>query len=340
MTKDPIDFVIPWVDGSDPAWKAVHDQYTADSSSDNSEARYREWDLFRYWFRAVERYAPWVRTIHFVTFGHVPSWLNLNHPKLHIVNHKDYIPEEYLPTFSSHTIELNLHRIPGLSEHFVYFNDDVYLTAAMKPEDFFQNGKPVDTAVFGVIKNSDTTNYMPYIMLNMMGIINERFPKRDMLRKNFFKWITWKNGKGVLNNLYLLPWGTHTGFRNYHTANPFCKSTFEEVWKEEAHILDQTCRHRFRSREDVNQYLMRYWQLCKGDFVPRKPNSDYFTIGQKSAEEAEKILNDKRYSIVCVNDDPMGFDFEEEKNNLRDIFEKKFAVPSRFEYSGEDGSKA
>lgn len=331
MSDYPIDIVIPWVDGSDPVWQAEHNKYTADRNSDNSSARYRDWDTFRYWWRSIEQYAPWVRTIHFVTFGHLPQWLDTTNPKLHIVNHKDYIPEEFLPTFSSHTIELNMHRIPGLAEHFIYFNDDVYLTAPTRPEDFFRNGTPVDTAVFGVIKNADTANFMPYIMLNMMAIINMRFPKREMLRRDFFKWITPKNGKGLLNNLYLLPWGTHTGFRNYHTCNPFCKSTFEEVWLENEDTLRHTCLHKFRSREDVNQYLMRYWQLCKGNFVPHRPNSTYLTIGQQSSDEVAATLKSGKYKVVCVNDDPMQFDFETEKEHLIRTFRDLFPTPSSFE---------
>ena len=107
--------------------------------------RYREWDTLRYWFRAVEKYAPWVNQVYFVTCGHVPKWLNMDAPKLHFVRHQDYIPEQYLPTFSSHPIELNLHRIEGLSEHFVYFNDDFYLTAPVQETDFFVNGLPCDS---------------------------------------------------------------------------------------------------------------------------------------------------------------------------------------------------
>ena len=93
----PIDIVIPWVDGSDPAWRAERAKYDPSATSDNSEERFRDWDTFRYWFRCIEKNAPWVRTIHFVTWGHLPGWLDPSHPKLHIVNHRDFIPEEYLP---------------------------------------------------------------------------------------------------------------------------------------------------------------------------------------------------------------------------------------------------
>ena len=142
-----IDFVIAWVDGNDPQWQAQKRKCLAtclkdESILDQGDYRYRDWDLLHYWFRAVEKYAPWVRRIHFVTCGQIPAWMNVNHPKLHIVNHKDYIPEAYLPTFNSHTIELNMHRIEGLAEQFVYFNDDMYITRPVYPEDFFVKGQP------------------------------------------------------------------------------------------------------------------------------------------------------------------------------------------------------
>jgi len=117
----PIDFVMIWVDGNDPEWQKEKAKYDGSVvTTANSEVRYRDWDNLQYWFRAVEKYAPWVNKIHFVTWGHIPKWLDTTNPKLNIVKHSDFIPEEYLPTFSSHTIELNLHRIEGLAEIFQF----------------------------------------------------------------------------------------------------------------------------------------------------------------------------------------------------------------------------
>ena len=154
-----IDFVIPWVDGSDPAWQEERHQYDpkAGSSNGSNDARFRDWDLLRYWFRAVETYAPWVHKIYFVTWGHLPAWLNTDHEKLVIVNHRDYIPTEYRPTFNANTIELNFHRIPGLSEQFVYFNDDMFLGKPVSPEDFFRDGKPRDAFILDAINFSPHT---------------------------------------------------------------------------------------------------------------------------------------------------------------------------------------
>ena len=103
-----IDFVVIWVDGNDPQWRQEKNRFSPDEAKFNiNDVRYRDWDILHYWFRAVEKYAPWVRKVHFVTCGHVPQWLNLEHPKLHFVKHSDYIDAEFLPTFSANPIELN-----------------------------------------------------------------------------------------------------------------------------------------------------------------------------------------------------------------------------------------
>ncbi len=126
-----IDFVLLWVDGNDSVWQQQKNLYLSQEISvplgdANGNCRFRDHGLLRYWFRSVERFAPWVNKVFFVTCGQKPEWLDESYSKLCLVNHKDFIPAEYLPTFHSNTIELNLHRIDTLSEHFVLFNDDMF----------------------------------------------------------------------------------------------------------------------------------------------------------------------------------------------------------------------
>ena len=128
MKNGKIDFVIQWVDDNDPIWQQSFHTYLLQSqcTDDTRHIRYRNWDNLRYWFRGVEKFAPWVNKVHLITNGQIPDWLNLNAPKLHFVKHSDYIPAEYLPTFNSNAIQLSLHRIEGLSEYFVHFDDDFF----------------------------------------------------------------------------------------------------------------------------------------------------------------------------------------------------------------------
>src|SRR5699024_7558473 len=94
-----------------------------------------------------EEFAPWVNQIHFVTWGHLPSWLNTKHPKLNIVKHENFLNVENLPVFNSRAIEINLHKIPNLAEQFVYFNDDMFITKPVSETDFFKDGLPRDVAI-------------------------------------------------------------------------------------------------------------------------------------------------------------------------------------------------
>lgn len=196
MGTDDIDFVILWVDGSDPEWQAEYNKYAPleDKRYNAVGERYRDWGLLRFWFRAVEKYASWVRKIHFVTCGQVPEWLNLNHPKMHFVRHEDYMPSRYLPTFSANPIELNIHRIEELSEQFVYFNDDMYLSAPVLPSDFFINGLPRD---FG-IRNYPQRFEFGHIVLNDINLINKHLHFYDLYRNNLWKWYNYRYGVSCL----------------------------------------------------------------------------------------------------------------------------------------------
>ncbi|OQS00338.1 N-acetylglucosamine-1-phosphotransferase subunits alpha/beta, partial [Thraustotheca clavata] len=157
MGYGPIDVVYTWVNGTDPRWKAeknywhrkwhaeIHGQYfnesdqanVVDASAAASDNRFRDNEELRYSLRSIEKYAPWVRHVFLVTDGQVPSWLNLDCPRLTVVPHSAmFANTSHLPVFSSPAIEANLDTIPGLADHFLYFNDDVFLGAPVYPEDF------------------------------------------------------------------------------------------------------------------------------------------------------------------------------------------------------------
>lgn len=326
----PIDFVIPWVDGSDPEWRKQKNLYSGgkNSEDDTREIRFRDWETLQYWFRGVEKYAPWVNKIHFITWGHLPEWLNTEHPKLHIVNHRDYIPEQYLPTFSSHTIELNIHRVPGLSEHFVYFNDDIFILRPLNEDDFFVNGLPCDLCVANAI-TPRLGEFSP-ILLQTTSYINKHFNKREDIRRNFLKWFSPKYGTLLIRTLCLLPWTYHTGFYNHHLAVPYRKKTLETVWNEEPEILNQTCLHPFRNNLDVNQYIFRYWRLAAGEFVPHKILGRYVNMGNENSY-IYKLIKNSPIKLLCINDKDISIDMDIEKNNLHKIFEIKFPEKSKFE---------
>lgn len=331
---EKIDFVVTWVDGGDPAWLAEKNRYRgvqATQKSDNN-ARYRDWGILRYWFRAVEKYAPWVNRIYFVTWGHLPEWLDTENEKLVIVNHRDYIPEEYLPTFSSIPIELNVHRIPGLSEKFVYFDDDMFLNAPVEPEDFFKDGKPRDA--FGLDAILFAPSSVGHIVGNNVEIINKYFSPRKQLRKLKLRQCFHPayGPKMLYRTLVLSIWPWFTGIYCDHLMGCFLKSTFEEVWEKERDVLHRTCQHRFRTNEDVSEWLFRFWQMVTGNFEPRSGRfGKAFHLTGEIAPELRKALSEEKYRVVCVNDSELTDNVERQQAELEQLFRKKYPEKSSFE---------
>ena len=305
---DKIDFVITWVDGGDEEFIKLRSSYQKDKNL--KLAHYRDYGMIKYLFRGIEKFAPWVNNVFFVTCGQKPDFLNINHPKLKLISHKDYMPSEYLPTFSVNPIELNFHRIKGLSEKFVYFNDDTLITSPVKETDFFKKGLPCDSALFSSLIPSVKNEVITYIIFNDLLLINANYSKKAALKKNFFKYFSLKYGKGLFKNLYYLPIGKFSGFVNPHQANSFLKSSFESMWEKEGEYLDKVCKNKFRTMSDVNQYLIRYSQLAEGKFYPRSDKiGKMFTIGEDNSE-IQKALFKGKYKLMCINDNSS---FDEEK---------------------------
>lgn len=329
-----IDFVIPWVDGGDPAWRKEMYKHRGIDEPDAGEERYRDMGILKFWFRAVEAYAPWVNQIHFITWGHLPEWLNTEHPKLHIVNHKDYIPEQYLPTFSANPIELNIHRIPNLSEHFVYFNDDMLLNSSVTPDFFFRNGKPCDFLRVRQIYFPSVNDVYCHIITNDIVEINRRHSYIKMFLRHPEKVVNLKYGVGgsLKNLLKLCNISCFVGFQEHHLPNPYVKQTFLDVWNAMPDLLDQVSGNRFRTPFDVNQYIFRYWQLATGQFSPVSPASrgKYLSIAYPM-DCIEATLNDPGIKMVCVNDTPYDIDLEKALAQVVAIYEKKLPGKSTFE---------
>lgn len=135
----PLDVVYTWVDGAWPGYQETLLRFAKTKPQLNPE-RFRDvCSLLRYSLRSLERHAPWVRHVYlFTSRPQVPGWLRRDHPRLRIVHHDEVVNEAgVLPTFNSNVIESFLHRLPGISDHFLYFNDDYFLGAPVAPADFY-----------------------------------------------------------------------------------------------------------------------------------------------------------------------------------------------------------
>ncbi|MDR2628800.1 MAG: Stealth CR1 domain-containing protein, partial [Puniceicoccales bacterium] len=290
----PIDFVLTWVDGNDPVWQEdMKKYYRSEKGVDVSVARSREWDNLRYWFRAIEKFAPWFRTLHFVTWGHLPKWLNTDNPKLHIVKHADFIPQQYLPTFNSWAITWNMWRIEGLAEYFVYFGDDVFLGQQTERSRFFKNGIPCDYAQLAAFKPE---NPHGHYLLNTLEITHRRHNFRKSILSDPTQWFNAKYSlPAILKNIYLLPSHSFASLKNPHVTSPYLRSEFEKMWQEEYNALDNTCKSKFRTYSDVMHWLVRYERLITGNFSPvgiKDTHTDLIT-DERAEEIADYIIKQK-----------------------------------------------
>lgn len=328
-----IDAVIAWVDGADPVWQAEKNRYCS-AGGDGGLCRYRDWGLLPYWFRVLEAFLPWVRRVHFVTWGHVPSFLNISHPKLHVVRHTDFIPAQYLPTFSSHTIELNLHRIPGLSAQFIYFNDDMFPLRPMEKTDFFQSGLPCTCGSEVPWTFQGGVGVWEHAAVNGLGVINRHFPKREAVKKYRKKFVCpqdrWQDNVRTLALEALFP-DRFVGFRNLHAPAAYRKETLEAVWRAEPALLDSTCRHRFRSPEDVNQWVFLWWQVASGQFAPRNVDNLVSDITPVSVQALCSAIENQSHEFICLNDPEGEVDVVCLSRQLQGAFEKILPCACAFE---------
>lgn len=346
---EKIDFVVTWVDGSDPKWReskhfyenggkaaggGSHVQARAAGES-NSDCRYRDYGTLRYWFRAVEKFTPWVNRVFFVTCGQKPDWLNENHPKLRLVNHTDYIPAEYLPTFHSNTIELNLHRIPDLSEHFVLFNDDVFVLRPVSPEAFFRKGLPVlscDLAIPNWLGCSNTSR----LALNNGGMLKRSFNVERAVWRNSHKFFSipklgfvraMKNLISFSVNRIWIP-GTFG-----HLKMPHLKSTFEEIWRAQPMIMDRSSRAKFRIDDGINHWMVCGWNMLKGNFVPdnEKRHGEYVSPDDGNVAQVCKLIRSQAIPQICLNDSERITDPEGCFRQIAEAFESILPEKSGFE---------
>lgn len=327
-----IDFVITWVDMNDPKWQADFSKYSGrkeNTKNGVSEARFRDNGFLRYWFRGVEKFAPWVRRIHFVTSGQKPEWLDESNPKINLVNHKDYIPEEFLPTYNSVVIERYIHRIPGLADHFVYFNDDFYIINTIAPTRFFRNGMPCDIAAF--LYNPSWSQWYKRIK-NNLKIINRHFDKREVMRRDRDKWFHKSYGSKARWNYLLKPYGKFITLRTPHNAQPYLKSTFEEVWAVAGKELTETSVNKFRALNDLTPELFRTWQICRGNFEPYNTYSDtkMFPLMVRPRQAVRAIYN-QSYSLICLNDNVHIRNYDRVMADIRAAFESILPEKSGFE---------
>lgn len=334
--NNPIDIVIPWVDDSDPIWIKSKEKYARKTGEgfEASNVRFQSWDNLHLWFRSIEECMPWYHKIYLITCGQIPDFLVLEHPRLVLVNHEEYIPPEYLPTFNSNTIEMNLHRIGSLSENFILFSDDVFPIKEIPESYYFENDTVCDEAVENIITTTSfgaVSHATRYAQVNNMFIINRHFKKREVQAKNPQKWFNEEYEEHLERTKACEYWYDFPGFYDPHMANAMKKSTLAKLWELEPESLDKGSKNHFRGYSDVTQYLIRYWQLCSGDFVPRKTRGKVFFPTFQNYLEVVKSIEEKTYQMISVNENCTPGEFVIMKQQINQALTNRFPKKCSFE---------
>ena len=295
-----VDLVVPYVDSSDPKWLKLFNRYSPNvkkTTQTTAAMRFRGQDnFFRYFFRSIEKNMPWISNIYLLVMSssQVPEWLDTT--KVRVVTHKQFIPRKYLPTFNSSVIELFLHNIPGLSEHFIYVNDDFYAWNKMSQEEFFDYKS--NCCLFNLIKEN-----------------------KDPKTGHDWWQMCQNNHDLIYNTDKAIPY-----YRLDHEFRPYLRSQWKACYLEnEQKIKDSLSQ--FRSANNYTCYLYSLY-LAKNNNQKASSLKLGYLASNANEKAIAKVLSSA--DMLCINDTADENNIYQNKL-LRQYFKLKFNKKSNFE---------
>ena len=291
-----MDAVITYVDGSDPLWQ--EDFRTATAGTEPVK-RYRDWGTLPYLLRGIDRHLPFIENVFLVVSreSQVPDWVNRDRVK--VVLHADIMPAACLPTFNSTAIELFLHRIPGLAEQFLYFNDDFFVLREMDASAFFPGGRPA------------------------IGF------SHHLLATNLYKRQT-RNADRLARaalSLPCRPWF----LRPQHTVSPMLRSVGEELFAKAGPQLLASVTP-LRAAHNVNQYVFLDYALLSGRGLSRRMSNRHLSLATTTPARLTAAILSPDRDTVCLNDVEMTSErFDALREAMLSAFAARFPQKSRFE---------
>lgn len=327
MNNKTIDIVIPWVNGEDKKWQEKASKFMP--NEDFNSERFRDWGTLKYLFRSIDCYLPWIHKIYLVTDNQIPDWLNLENKKVQVIDHSEFIPDEFLPSFNSNAILMNAYRIPGLSEQFLIVEDDMLFTRPAKPNDFFRDGKVCDFLIESAISPHEEFSF---ILMNTLILINNKFNKRKFLKNSSTKYFNIKYGIQLIRSLGSFFYKYFIGFYTRHCIQPYLKSEYKYVVEK---VFPKECKntmmHHIRNnKEDITEWIVRYFNLLNGNFIPISPNR-YEFMEISDHEKIKKAINSKKRISICMNDTQVKEEYPKVMKTNIEILESKFNKKSQFE---------
>jgi hypothetical protein len=307
-----IDMVFSWVDGTDVEFQRARARRMANyvvGEGDDSAARYRQIDELKYALRSVYLFAPWVRRIFIATDSPAPAWL-AEHPRVTIVRSEEFFArQDDLPTHNSHAVEAQLHRIPGLAEHFLYSNDDMFFGRPVRPDLFFSPG--------GITKFVEATTRIGLggSASHRSGFENAARVNRELLKGRF--------GRVTTRHLE-------------HCAAPLRKSVMFELERDFPKEFARTAASPFRSATDISvtNSLYHYFALLSGRAVVQTgARVQYIETTLRSALGGmRRLLKKRSMDMFCLNDGSkpeLGVD--ERTAAVTEFLERYFPFPAPWE---------
>jgi hypothetical protein len=280
----PVDVVYTWVDDSDPRWQERRAKrraglgLAAEASGDEA-ARFRNRDELRYSLRSLAMFAPWVRKIHLVTDDQTPEWLDTSRTDIEVVSHRDVFTDpSCLPTFNSHAIESQLHHIDGLSEHFLYMNDDVFIGRPLSAQRFFQ---PNGTSRFF---------WTPTTV-----------PIGEPAEEDEGYFAAAKNNRRLLQDRF----GVTVANSFAHAPHALRRSVLEQIEADFPESVARTAANPLRGWRDISMVssLHHHYGYLTGAAVPSSIRCAYIDVGTYARHpELTRLLAIRGHDVFCLGE--------------------------------------
>ncbi len=307
-----IDLVYLWVDGNDPVWQAKKRTTLGEAeskSSANCEGRYANHDELLFSLRSIERYAPWINRIFIVTDSQTPEWLDKENPKVCIVDHREILPPKCIPCFNSSVIEHFIADIPGLSEHFLFSNDDMFLNRPTTPEDFFTpEGLPIVR-----LKKRHLRKFWIFLKEKLLharsGLYNHKLDhSAAMIEQTFGKYYQGKP---------------------HHNIDAFLASHIKKIRGLYMNEIGKILTHHKRDYDDVHRSIYSYGALADGKGALKYVGKDESMKISLYNKEAYGKIDSLNPIFFCMNDSEHCK--EEDRKYAAAFLAKRFPEKSSFE---------
>lgn len=278
---------------SDPEWRRILKGVADRSYAGNAQynVRYRSWGTEHLLIRCVKRFMPWLHDIIILLAqeSQVQPWMQQE--GVRVVFHHDFMPPQHLPTYNSRAMEMYLHRIPGLSERFLYGNDDMFPLSLLQETDFFIGPLPCQ---HHTLKNfPPSPNAFHLACRGGLNFVASEFGQHF----------------------------TNQWLKGGHSIAPILLETCRHLWQRDPQTIEQSVSP-FRETKNFNQYIYSWYQHFTGRYIDRVPPRKYLST-KSGIDSIRNFLSQPVEGIVCINDNEYASDIQHYAEVVRECLERR-----------------